>query len=70
MWVAWQQKSFVESESLCREALDISIEELGHDHYYTKGLAESLVVSLWLLRRDDEARECAKIYRLDVQAEL
>lgn len=58
------------SESLCREALAISIEELGHDHYYTKGLAESLVDSLWEQGRVDQAREWAKFYRLEIEAEL
>jgi hypothetical protein len=68
--VAQKRGSYVESEWLCYEALDISTQELGHSHYYTKGLAESLVDLLWEQQRGDEARECAKLYQLDIQAKL
>jgi hypothetical protein len=48
----------------------MSTQELGHNHYYTKGLAESLVDLLWVQQQDDKAREFAKVYRLSIQAEL
>ena len=45
--VASLESCWRKSESICREALSISVEELGHDHYYTRGLVENLVDSLW-----------------------
>ena len=70
MTVAQNRGSYVESEWLCYEALDMSIQELGHNHFYTKGLAESLVDLLWVQQQYDKARECAKVYRLNIEAEL
>jgi hypothetical protein len=60
----------LEASGYVNEALDISAQRLGHNHYYAKGLAESLVDLFWEQQRDDEARDCTKVYRLDVQAEL
>jgi hypothetical protein len=70
MTVATIRRNWAEGESLSREALEISIKELGQDHYYTKGLAEGLVDSLWQQGRVDEARQRAKVHRLEVEAEL
>lgn len=70
MTIATIRQSWAEGESLSREALEISIAELGQDHYYTKGLAEGLVDSLWQQGRVNEARQWAKVYRLEVEAEL
>ena len=41
MSVAKNRGSYVESEQLCYEALDMSTQELDHNHYYTIGLAEA-----------------------------
>jgi hypothetical protein len=70
MSVAQTRGSYVESERLCYNALDLSTQELGPNHYYTKGLAESLVDLLWVQQRYDKARECAKVYQLNIEAEL
>ena len=68
--VASVERCWSKSESICREALSVSVEELGHDHYYTRGLVESLVDSLLNQGRDQEAREWAKLFRLEIEANL
>jgi hypothetical protein len=70
MGVAQNRGSYVRSEWLCHEALDISTQKLGDNHDYAIGLAESLVDLFWEQQRDDEARDCTKVYQLDVPAEL
>jgi hypothetical protein len=70
MTVATIRQSWAEGESLSREALEISIKELGKDHYYTKGFAEGLVDCLWQQGRVNEAQQWAKVYHLEVEAEL
>lgn len=68
--IADREGRWNEGETLCREALDLSIKELGHAHYYPIRLAEWLMDLLSQQGRDDEARQVAMDHGLEVEAKL
>lgn len=68
--IADREGRWNEGEILCREALDLSVKELGHAHYYPIRLAEWLMDLLSQQGRDDEARQVAMDHGLEVEAEL
>jgi hypothetical protein len=68
--IADRQSRWDEGEALCREALDISIKELGQTHYYTIRLGEWLMDLLSQQGREEEAQQIAVDNGLEVECDL
>jgi hypothetical protein len=68
--IADRQSRWDEGEALCREALDLSIKELGQTHYYTIRLGEWLMDLLSQQGREEEAQQIAVDNGLEVECDL
>ena len=68
--IADRQSKWDEGEALCREALDLSIKELGQTHYYTIRLGEWLMDLLSQQGREEEAQQIAVDNGLEVECDL
>jgi hypothetical protein len=68
--IADRQSRWDEGEALCREALDLSIKELGQTHYYTVRLGEWLMDFLSQQGREEEAQQIAVDNGLEVECDL
>jgi hypothetical protein len=68
--IADRQSRWDEGEALCREALDLSIKELGQTHYYTIRLVEWLMDLLSQQGREEEAQQIAVDNGLEVECDL
>jgi hypothetical protein len=70
MIVAECRPRWSETESLCREALIISVDEPGKDHYYTKTFAEFLMDVMSWQGRNEEAERLAVSFGLEFDTVL
>jgi hypothetical protein len=70
MMVADCRSKWSEAEFLCREALIISVDELGKDHHYTKTFAEFLMDVMSRQGRNEEAERIAVSFELEFETVL
>jgi hypothetical protein len=70
MIVADYRSRWSETESLCREALVISADELGKDHHYTKTFAECLMDLMSRQGRNEEAERFAVSFGFEFETVL